>query len=475
MPPKKMPLAEVFADTVAASSFSKQSMMNLRMVRSRKAKPGAIMSRILCAGPGEADVKNMVPHVTTATHSSANMCSKEEFLCPICTRTGKKKDSPLPYMYAGFGRQKKVKMKWPMCLINLNVESSEEDYLATTTKLFICTLPITQGIHTSKFKNLADGIELIHKAIKAGCPPNSFVIINTDSDEVTKGNAVVSDIVAKSLGEEFLEYMGVASSVAKSDATVNITATRKKPWCDLTVKARQGWRVLLLVGSHPTIRFPHHFESLMALVKNEKFDFVLGFGGSGSSISQISHTVCSLIVETGVFRQTDPWSALRNILTSNHQVLDHTTVVVLYTTTANGSQQVKHCQIGKDTPASHAFAYEFKMCGKAGCDPGLKGIQVYNQKEKVHVGCTLCHWKSAWARNDEDNELFKRVNALTVPQIFWHHFPPSNDFQQFFVKLKQYEPEGTSGKKEWRREMQDSNISASGRCTNAGLCLRTFA
>lgn len=138
---------------------------------------------------------------------------------------------------------------------------------------------------------------------------------------------------------------------------------------------------------------------------------------------------------------------MRNILTSNHQVLDHTTVVVLYTTTASGSRQVECCQIGKDTPASRAFAYEFKMCGKAGCDPGLKGIQVYNQKGKVRVGCTLCHWKSAWARNDEDNELFKRVNALTAPQIFWHHFPPSNDFQQFFVKLKQRAPEGTSCKK----------------------------
>ncbi|KAG2046322.1 hypothetical protein BDR06DRAFT_1014833 [Suillus hirtellus] len=387
--------------------------------------------------------EQFVPRSSGCIVFGSVVCSKEEFLCPICARTGKKKDSPLPYVYAGFGRRKKVKMEWPMCLVNLNVESSEEDYLATTTKvelvnhyrsqqsnLFIRTLPITQGVHTSEFKNLADGIELIHKAIKAGCPPNSFIIINTDSDEVTEGNAVVSGIVAKSLGEEFLECMGAASSAAKSDATVNITATGKKPWCDLTAKARGGRRVLLLFGSHPAIRFRHHFESLMALVKNETFDFVLGFGGSGSSLSQISHTVRFLIVETGVFGQTDPWSALRNILTSNHQVLDHTTVV-----------------IGKDTPASRAFGYEFKICGKAGCDPGLKGIQVFNQKGKVRVRCTLCHWKSAWARNDEDNEHFKRVNALTAPQIFWHHFPPSNDLQQFFVKLKHCEPEGTSWKK----------------------------
>ncbi|KAG1847023.1 hypothetical protein DFJ58DRAFT_730351 [Suillus subalutaceus] len=499
--------------------------------RPRQAKAGAILSGISRAGPGEADIGSMVPQ-DSSNHSRnheellqypsttlSNMlgmychlccdgiqpgfqhqcincsaliceqsvprssgcivhgsvvCSKEEFLCPICARTGQKKDSPLPYGYSGFGRRKKVKMEWPMCLVNLNAESLEEGFLAKTTKvelinhyrshasnLFIHTLPIAQGVRASESKNLGGGIELMHKAIKAGCPPNYFVVIDTDSDEFAKGNAVVSDVVAKSLGKEFMECMGAASSAARGDTAVNVTATGNKPWCDLTAKSRGGRRVLLLVGSHPAIRLRHHFESLVALVKNDSFDFVLGFGGSGSSTSQISHTVRSLIVETGVFGQTDPWSALRDILASNHQVLDYTTVVVLYATDTGVSRQIECRQIGKDIPASHAFGYEFKLCGTAGCDPGLKGMQVYNQREKVRLRCTLCHWRSPWVRTDEDNEHFKRVNALTAPQIFWHHFPPSKELQQFFIKLEPREPEGgdkgvKGGVAEGRRETTTS-------------------
>ncbi|KAG2046979.1 hypothetical protein BDR06DRAFT_977095 [Suillus hirtellus] len=490
----------------------------------RGAKAGAILSGISRAGPGEADIGSMVPQdasnlsrnhgelLQCLSAVSSNMLGIYCHMCCDAIQPGfqhqcincyalicehvQQGGVPVPYLckdrkQEGFSfavrvfwlwEAKKVKMEWPMCLVNLNAESLEEGYLVTTTKvelinhyksqasnvrgadilfLFIRTFPITQGVQMSEHKNLADGIELIHKAIKAGCPPNSFVMIDTDSDEIAEGSASISDVVAKSLGEEFMECMGEASSAASGDATVNITATGKKPWCDLTAKARGGRRALLLVGGHPAVRFRHNFESLVSLVENDKFDFVLGFGGSGTSASQISHTVRSLIVETGVFGQTDPWSALRDILTSNHQVLDYTTVVLLYATTASVPRQMECRQIGKDAPALRAFGYEFKMCGTSGCDPGLKGIQVYNQKEKIRVRCTSCHWKSAWARNDEDNEYFKRVNALAAPQIFWHHFPPSKELQQFFIKLKQREPEGTSkGKKDGDKEGGDYHNTA---------------
>jgi hypothetical protein len=159
--------------------------------RRRQAKAGAILSGISRAGPGEVDIGSMVPrgesnisrnhqellqHASTTlsnmlgvychmccdaiqpgfqhqcincsaliceqfvprssgciTHGSV-VCSKEEFLCPICARTGQK-DLPLPYGYSGFGRRKKVKMEWPMCVVNLNVEPLEEGYLAAVTKV----------------------------------------------------------------------------------------------------------------------------------------------------------------------------------------------------------------------------------------------------------------------------------------------------------------------------------------------------
>ncbi|KAG1846993.1 hypothetical protein DFJ58DRAFT_730321 [Suillus subalutaceus] len=374
--------------------------------RPRQAKAGAILSGISRAGPGEADIGSMVPQ-DPSNHSR----NHEELL------------------------------QYPSTTLSNMLGMTH------ASNLFIHTLPIAQGVCASESKNLGGGIELMHKAIKAGCPPNYFVVIDTDSDEFAKGNAVGSDVVAKSLGKEFMECMGAASSAARGDTAVNVTATGNKPWCDLTAKSRGGRRALLLVGSHPAIRLRHHFESLVALVKN--------------STSQISHTVRSLIVETGVFGQTNPWSALRDILASNHQVLDYTTVVVLYATDTGVSRQIECRQIGKDIPASHAFGYEFKLCGTAGCDPGLKGMQVYSQREKVRLRCTLCHWRSPWVRTDEDNEHFKRVNALTAPQIFWHRFPPSKELQQFFIKLEPREPEGgdkgvKGGVAEGRRETTTS-------------------
>ncbi|KAG1785201.1 uncharacterized protein HD556DRAFT_1314462 [Suillus plorans] len=352
----------------------------------RGAKAGAILSGISRAGPGEADIGSMVPQdasnlsrnhgelLQCLSATSSNMLGIYCHMCCDAIQPGfqhqcinchalicehvQQEGIPVPYLCKDWKQEgfsfavrvfwlweaKKVKMEWPMCLVNLNVESLEEGYLVTTTKvelinhyksqtsnvhgadilfLFIHTLPITQAVHTSEPKNLADGIELIHKAIKAGCPPNSFVMIDNDLNEIAEGSTLISDVVAKSLGEEFMECMGAASSAASGDTIVNITATGKKPWCDLTAKARGGRRALLLVGSHPSIRLRHNFESLVSLVENDKFDFVLGFGGSGTSASQISHTC---------------------------------------------PRQIECRQIGKDAPALRAFGYEFKTYHCA-CQP----------------------------------------------------------------------------------------------------------
>jgi hypothetical protein len=61
--------------------------------------------------------------------------NKDDFLCPVCSRTGVKKDQPLQYAYIGFGRRPRVKMAWPMAVVNLNLESLKDDYLSTTVKI----------------------------------------------------------------------------------------------------------------------------------------------------------------------------------------------------------------------------------------------------------------------------------------------------------------------------------------------------
>jgi hypothetical protein len=77
----------------------------------------------------------------------------------------------------------------------------------------------------------------------------------------------------------------------------------------------------------------------------------------------------------------------------------------------------------------------------------------------------LCSWSSPWVRTDADNKHFIRVNSLAAPQIFWHHFPPSKELQEFFVKLEPSEAEGRGdgrkgGDAEGRRSHQDADLDS---------------
>ncbi|KAG2741504.1 hypothetical protein P692DRAFT_20750781 [Suillus brevipes Sb2] len=248
-------------------------------------------------------------------------------------------------------------------------------------------------------------------------------------------NTTVTEIVEAYLGKDFLKCMGESSDAARNDNSAPTTAKTTKQWCDLTAKTRGGWRVLLLVSCGPAIRVSHHFECVLKLVKSKQFEVVVGFGGSGTLPSMVSHTVRSFVVETGVFGRTDPWSAICHMLTSSHDVLDYSTAVVVYATVLDGSRKIECRQIAKDTPGLRAFGYEFRSCGKPGCSPCPPDLRVFNRSERVRVRCLKCGWQSSWARTDSDNKHFKRVNALAAPQLFWHHFPPSPDLENFFVDL----------------------------------------
>jgi hypothetical protein len=60
---------------------------------------------------------------------------ESEFRCPMCSRMGEGNHKPLRYAVIGFGKRKKVKMAWPMAIVNLTLESMKDDYLANTVIL----------------------------------------------------------------------------------------------------------------------------------------------------------------------------------------------------------------------------------------------------------------------------------------------------------------------------------------------------
>ncbi|KAG0695628.1 hypothetical protein DFH29DRAFT_1005299 [Suillus ampliporus] len=338
----------------------------------------------------------------------------------------------------------------------------KDDYLGLTVKcevdnhyrdnrknLFVQGLHMRMGVHVSESRKLAEGVQFMKRNIEGEFPPNTYVIIDTHSDEYsgmlqhtgghTGGtNTNITEIVTAYLGKEFLKGMENASVAARNDKTVVTTERGKQPWCNLTAKARGGRRVLLLVSCGPAIRVHHHFDSVVELVNKDVFDFVLGFGGSGTLPSFVSSVVRSLVVESGVFGGTDMWASFCSLIASNQSVLDYTTAVLVYAVTVDGKRHVECRQIAKNMPGLRAFGAEYKSCGTAGCNPSPSHIRVFNRNKgrpKVSVRCLKCGWKSAWVRTDEDNKHFKRVQAVLAPQVFWHHFPPSTDLQNFFVDL----------------------------------------
>jgi hypothetical protein len=366
------------------------------------------------------------------------------------------------------------------------------------------------GAHKSEAKKLAPGVKFIDRNIKAGFPPNTFLVVDTHSDEYTGmlqhtgghtggTNTTITEILLAYLGEGFVKNMKRSSDAARSDRTVKKTLNGSTPWCDLTPSARGGCRGLFMVSCGPAIRVSHHFDAVKSLVQECVFcclhvklsltafilysyfysdivDFVLAFGGSGTLPSTVSSTVRSLIMDTGVFGRTDIWSSLCEMVASSNDFLDYTTAVVIYACTVDNRRVVECRQIGKDIPGTRAFGYEFKSCPTPGCCPAPADMRVHNQNVKVHLRCLKCKWRSACARTDEDNKHFKRLNKLAAPQLFWHHFPPSTDLQNYFVELTKAEKaqpgpsqrgEGKKGKKsksgaEVTIDIQSNSASSAG-------------
>ncbi|KAG1718105.1 uncharacterized protein EDB91DRAFT_1258893 [Suillus paluster] len=186
----------------------------------------------------------------------------KDFRCPICARTAANKDAPLPYAVLGYWIRKKVKMAWPMAIVSLSLESLKDDYLASTVRceveyhyrdnrenLFVKELHMRAGAHVTQSRKLAEGVSFMKRNVEAGFPPNTFVIVDTHSDEYsgmlqhtgghTGGtNTTITEIVTAYLGEEFLKGTANASLAASSDETVVTTKAGKEPWCKLTPNAR---------------------------------------------------------------------------------------------------------------------------------------------------------------------------------------------------------------------------------------------
>ncbi|KAG2352390.1 hypothetical protein BDR07DRAFT_1384333 [Suillus spraguei] len=378
-----------------------------------------------------------------------------EFLCPLCSRKVDGKERSLPYKVSGYGMRKRVKKAWPACIVHMTLDSMKDHYLKllinldlvtqykqSSANLTTVTLAMKAGAHTSQSRWLETPSNFITTSILQNVPSNTIVIMDTHSDEYTGmlqhtggpaggTNTTAAEIIEAYLGKPFLRAMKMAASHARDDKSVETTIKGGTPWCDTTPKARGGRRGLIIVSCGPAMHINHHFDSLLALVK-------------------------------------DP------------DVLDHNTVVIVYGSYKEGKRIVESREISKHRPPYRAFGHEFSACAKEGCRPAVSDNRVSTRNSKVRITCAKCQWTSAWVAIDKDNEYFFRVKPTISPTLFWHHFPPSAGLNNFFVNATQAaDRKDSQGKKRQegvtgastRRPLKRKRLSSSSEVlSNDGLC-----
>ncbi|KAG2059845.1 hypothetical protein BDR06DRAFT_967416 [Suillus hirtellus] len=282
-------------------------------------------------------------------------------------------------------------------MINLSLKSMKDEYLAATVKLE------AENHYRSRPNNgssqfllsvvLVPGVEFLHHNTAAGFPPNTFVIVDTHSDEFTRmlqhtgghtgsTSTSIREILMAYLGEEYMNASKEASITARMDWTFRKTVNGKEPWSNVMASCRGGWRGVFMVSCGPAIRVSHHFEEVRAMVQN---------------------TIRSLLLEIGVFGETNVWTALCNVLASSNDLLDYTTAVLVYSTISNREHVIECWQISKDIPG-------------------------------VHIHYLKCKWRSASVSTNQDNQHFKKIDKTNAPNLFWHYYPTSSSLQNFFVE-----------------------------------------
>ncbi|KAJ8581503.1 hypothetical protein M405DRAFT_847007 [Rhizopogon salebrosus TDB-379] len=381
--------------------------------------------------------------------------SKGKFVCPLCYQ--KKKGVQLPYVFVGYSMRNQVKMLWPLCVINISLESMKDKFIGETVRLdmeshydaaksrmLTASLLMRKAAQVAEVKKLSPATSFLDRSVDDGMPANTFVLLDTHSDELTgclqhcggltnPAHTKVGELLTSYLGEKLMAGMSRCSKVAKQDDAIKFKLSGAQPWCEITTKSRGGHRGVFLVTCGPAIRQPYHFDEVQKLVSNDIFDFVIGFGGAGTLPTMVASAVRGFLLQCAVYGSSDLWASMCSMLTSNNELLDHTTLVMVYAVEVNGERRVESRQIAKHSLPFRPFGHEFRACGTSGCQPKAYDFTARTKKNAVHLVCTKCGWQSGKIRFDANNDHFKQLSPIKAPLLFWHHFPPSAALQNLFV------------------------------------------
>ncbi|KAF8124456.1 hypothetical protein EV363DRAFT_1178020, partial [Boletus edulis] len=376
--------------------------------------------------------------------------AKKPFRCIICdprhwrrSKTlPKGQDGGLQYGFAGYGGRKRAKLTWPMILLTFTEHQLPDRYVQRGLELdldmqYANARENVTGMEKNGKGLTAGAVSFMQHSINSRLPANTFVVIDMHSGATTGAlqwaagsrpkSGLTSEAVKVCVGEEYLDAMKKAADLALQSSQ----GTSSKGWYDDSVYFRGGWRGLLLATCAPIMRVKDSFEDARRLVERGVFDFVVGFAGSSTLPTQIRNAFSQLIERIGIDKTAGIWYTILRVIGHDLLLLEVNSVVVIFK--ERGQSEVMARKIGRHSLPMRPWGVEFRACAAPTCEPTAHDFFVQNDGYGVRMACRWCGWRSVWVKEKDWKAYVFRMDS-SLPNVFWHSYPPSYSLQNIFVE-----------------------------------------
>ncbi|KAI9568141.1 hypothetical protein HD554DRAFT_2172539 [Boletus coccyginus] len=384
------------------------------------------------------------------------------FRCPICDAKHwrvqpSRPKAGLPYGFLGSGGRKRAKLTWPLVLVNVTLSTAVErfvqdslklefkqQYLASPDNLLLVDIDLKVNGQAAALKEMEPVCKFIDRSTQSTVPANTFFVVDTHSDTLTGGLQWAGGVTAPKMApasELLSEFCGkpvLGAMMKAAEASRRFVPPENPGWYKDSPLYRGGWRGLLLATCGPAVRVPSGFKDLRGFVDRDEFDFVLAFGGCSTISHYAKGTISQAIEGVGVDNTGGLWESLSRLAGRELKQLQMNTVVLIYRERGEG---VKCRQIGLHQPPMRAWGVEFSACGKEGCRPTPYDFDIRDSGGRVHFTCRLCHWRSAALRDSDLKGLVFRLSS-SLPDVYWHDYPPSMELQDALVRATKHKTAG---------------------------------
>ena len=164
---------------------------------------------------------------------------------------------------------------------------------------------------------------------------------------------------------------------------------------------------------------------------SDTFDFVMAFAGSSTISSYVKPAISQAVQGIGVDKKCSIWETIVRLVAGDTSLLETNNVVLIY---RERGEQVQCRQIGLHCPPIRVWGFEFAACGNHECRPSPYDFCIRENESGVRMVCRRCNWRSASLRLRDAEGMISRVNS-TVPNVYWHEYPPSTRSQDLFVRV----------------------------------------